>query len=774
MDAITSATLVMSASASSASAGPPTHPGARKGLVTLSGVALCVPYCVHAVVAAADGTKGDIAERQRVQDIIDLTFADAEAIFSPFCASSELTVRVNSPETASVQEWFTISKQLFDVFRLCDVLHSLSNGLFDPTVVSFGKAYIKAAAGYHGHVLPCDHPLLVSATQTTGWGRVFQIRERTVGDGSRGEEVIFEAWRNHADVSVDPSAVSKGRVVDILLERLVAADLFDVFVDWGGDIRCAGSHCDGRAWTCQVRNLTTPGSLSQALLDASLTCPSPFPSISSLAAVREATQPSSAIQMEAQGGLAEVASLQLDDGDAACTSGDYFQVDLISRYHHLVDPSRMRPLQQQTVGSVTLQVQGGSCAWCASGGPQEAAVDISFPPLLEKMSLEASHCRPALSRRFISAAAASHLRAMCLALPRLTTVLFVPFSSLPAAGDSSGCKYVSATLSSFVFCSASVGYLFLQKPSAIGDALQRLAKNAAGCPPMRLGVLGSITMSAQRAAEEFSRGKICDNPLEMTAFPFVISFSKVTLASPVTSFGDHILAVVRCEEPGEHTISSFLMRAQRKYVAVAPPPKFGLKPGQMIAPRCCCVATVSVVKSSPSADGSSSSASLVTFLGTVLYGVDVTSRRPLLLSAVARPGPATARLFPESDSSSSTSVIVRLHFLRDTSDAKSLIDWFADVHCVDHPTQFMYFQQPNVKILRAIEDSNGKGILHVPYVFPAAIQVGFVDCLLAADGSPLPSLASPVGLMLTLVPLSAESSATLDVSSCLCTTDNRV
>ena len=118
----------------------------------MAGVALCVPYTVQ--VAAMDSAHG--TTEQHVTSILTSSFAEAESIFSPYCSTSELVQKIYSPQ-ATVNEWFRISRCLYDVLLLAQQLHELSEGLFDPTVVHFGKEYCKAAASVEGHVLPRDH-----------------------------------------------------------------------------------------------------------------------------------------------------------------------------------------------------------------------------------------------------------------------------------------------------------------------------------------------------------------------------------------------------------------------------------------------------------------------------------------------------------------------------------------------------------------------------------------------------------------------------------------
>ena len=790
MDAVSSATLVVSPyPLSGAMPGAPPKSGASFGQLTLRGVALCVPYTIHVAVAEADRD----ASKQLVETILNATFGEAEAFFSPYCHSSELCTKLcPGPQSKAIAgEWFQISRQLFDVLHLAENLVHLSDGLFDPTVVPFGKAYVKEAANSPNRVLSDSHPLVQSAAQVVGWGKVLKIRrEPSSVDTASSSGWSYEAWRGHEGVALDPSAISKGYVVDMLVERLRAANFLDLFVDWGGDVRCLGEHPEGRKWTCGIRS----------------------------------------VQADNHGTAKESAPFAMYSGDAACTSGDYFQFDSLTKYHHMTDPTKLKPLLQGELGSVTLQVEGGSCAWC--DGLTTAAflvLNARGDDALRDFIARANAVRPATRcvravlicrgdgqdervrevcvapragpsgalASSLSGASKSHLRLLIQTLPQLVTVLFVPLQT----GDGSFLAYAAATLTSVVLCNRTAGYFFLQQPSAMADALTAWeSSDAIGKPPLQLGVLGSMGAAAQAAADDFSRGKVVGREVvagyqaeqkkqaadgaSMPSNCFAVFYANVHLSQPTIAVGDHVFARVLVLEASDVAPGSFLMRAHRKYLSVSAP-RGGLQE-KHVPPRCACVTTVSVVTE----DGS-----LALFLGTVLYGVDMSSRSPVTISAAARSGPVTSKLFgaPSKEVKRSEAekrpdcqerrriVVARLHFLRDCSDTKTLVDWFADVRCDNVDTQFMYIGKPSLKSLRNVSlGESVPAVIHVDYLFPPQIQLGFLDCvfmdLLPLDGASAASVpnAQAPPVVLSLIPVKAESSSVVDVASSLCPTETRI
>jgi thiamine biosynthesis lipoprotein len=122
-------------------------------------------------------------------------------------------------------------------------------------------------------------------------------------------------------IVVDLGGIAKGEIVDRLLELFVRAGIHDALVDAGGDVRVIGSR-GGRAWTIGVQSPRAAEDL--------------------------------------------LGSIELRDGEAAFTSGDYeryFDSDS-GRSHHLLDPRTGRPATHTQ--AVTVLAANGALADAAA------------------------------------------------------------------------------------------------------------------------------------------------------------------------------------------------------------------------------------------------------------------------------------------------------------------------------------------------------------------------------------------------------------------------
>ena len=126
------------------------------------------------------------------------------------------------------------------------------------------------------------------------------------------DKVHFEEghfWKDHDATSLDLSGIAKGYAIDLLLERLcLEMNISDLFVEWGGEIRAAGKHPEGRAWNIFISRLGQT-----------------------------------------------VDTLNLND-QAIASSGDYLQnwtIDSIT-YCHIIDPRHLRPLQNGSITSASV------------------------------------------------------------------------------------------------------------------------------------------------------------------------------------------------------------------------------------------------------------------------------------------------------------------------------------------------------------------------------------------------------------------------------------
>jgi thiamine biosynthesis lipoprotein len=208
-----------------------------------------------------------------------------------------------------------VSDELAALLERARTLSLRSNGFFDPGVGAVVEAW-----GFHDSRSEPHEP---SAAFLEAWAAdPAGIAELQI-DGNRVSS-------GDPRLVIDLGGIAKGFVVDRLLERFAAAGIGNVLIDAGGDVRVLGSR-GTRRWSIGIQS------------------------------PRDAT------------GM--IGSIELDDGEAAFTSGDYerfFDTDE-ERRHHLLDPATGLPAAHTQ--AVTVIARDGALADAAAtaifvAGPQ--------------------------------------------------------------------------------------------------------------------------------------------------------------------------------------------------------------------------------------------------------------------------------------------------------------------------------------------------------------------------------------------------------------------
>jgi thiamine biosynthesis lipoprotein ApbE len=329
----------------------------RCTILELSGVALTVPYVIKLGVSASEVLTLELDVCAAVQDV----FKEAEERFSPFLPSSELE-RINK---ARHTDRIVVSEAMGEVVAMCNDLVEWSGGRFDPTCVPVGRwavAAVKEQLRSNKAAMPPDEVAVMNAScwfpsthsalhgdaDTGGTDDALSSAVDSVMKGSSFREkqqhvgwlkniVVGPGWiqKRNPHTELDVSAVSKGWTVDVLCNRLGSTfGLLDIYVDWGGDIRCLGA---------SPQSDPDGGSCSYRPWNAGILVP-PHGITTSYGCEHHLTLPS-------------------ECGASLCTSGDYYQ------WSHLVDAVVPAPLvraqgapQQPT--SVSLMLKDTPCAMC--------------------------------------------------------------------------------------------------------------------------------------------------------------------------------------------------------------------------------------------------------------------------------------------------------------------------------------------------------------------------------------------------------------------------
>ncbi|CAE7945907.1 osm1 [Symbiodinium sp. KB8] len=227
----------------------------------MEGVWCAVPYKI--TVIAAEGT----AEASEAQRIVDEVFGETEKTFSHFVEDSE----VSQLNRLAKKTLFKPSPAMKKVLSAAGTINRMTRGAFDPAILPLAAHYKKTPG-----VEPSSD--LISHSK---WS-AFEITEEGV-------------TKQHDSAMMDLCGLAKGWAIDEMSQRLKDFGFTASYVDWGGDIKVSGQHPTGRNWTAAVLE--------------------PYP-------LNGSNEPEKADEgKEAE----HIAHIELRDGQAIATSGDYLQ-----------------------------------------------------------------------------------------------------------------------------------------------------------------------------------------------------------------------------------------------------------------------------------------------------------------------------------------------------------------------------------------------------------------------------------------------------------------
>jgi thiamine biosynthesis lipoprotein len=201
---------------------------------------------------------------------------------------------------------FDVSNELAALLVRARDLAALSDGTFEPGVAPLVEAW-----GFHdASALPVDPPSAATiAAILDTYAGIAAVRI----EGSR-------ISAPQGPVRLDLGGIAKGRAVDRIVDLLAEHGMTDVLVDAGGDLRVLG-HPPGRRWRIGIQAPRAEHTLG---------------------------------------------TIELGDGEAAFTSGDYerFYDTQSGRRHHLIDPGTGYPATHTQ--AVTVVAKDGTTADAAA------------------------------------------------------------------------------------------------------------------------------------------------------------------------------------------------------------------------------------------------------------------------------------------------------------------------------------------------------------------------------------------------------------------------
>ena len=188
------------------------------------------------------------SQKQQIQQVIDATFQEIDAIYNKWNPHSEIS-HLNSLPAYTPQR---LSPQLNQFLERLDLFVQVSEGRFDPTIEPLQQLWkAKLEQGQ------CPAPEEVEALKSCiGWHKI----HLTNG--------IF--YKEHEHTQLDLGGIAKGFCVDLLMERLHQIGLNHLYIEWGGEIRTLGFHPSKRPWRVYISRLENSDPLQAlAYLDLS-------------------------------------------------------------------------------------------------------------------------------------------------------------------------------------------------------------------------------------------------------------------------------------------------------------------------------------------------------------------------------------------------------------------------------------------------------------------------------------------------------------------------
>lgn len=179
-----------------------------------------------------------VADNTKIsQQKIDNKFKQINQIFSTWDANSELSLLNQQP----INQWISVSDELFYVLKKSKEIHQQTNGYFDPGI---GRLIDLWGFGAKKITQKPNKGAVLNALMNSS------IRYLTLKDGQN------KAIRKTRDIHINLSAIAKGYGVDLIVKLL---NTQNYLVEIGGEVRSRGSN-DGRQWTVGVEqpNNTKP------------------------------------------------------------------------------------------------------------------------------------------------------------------------------------------------------------------------------------------------------------------------------------------------------------------------------------------------------------------------------------------------------------------------------------------------------------------------------------------------------------------------------------
>jgi thiamine biosynthesis lipoprotein len=160
-----------------------------------------------------------------------------EAKYSRFRPDSLLS-RINA---AAGRAWVEVDPETEQMFKLCDTLHFMTQGVLDPTALPLIRLWNWKSE--HPAIPPAE--AVAVARRLVGWPKV----QRAPG----------KVFLTEPGMALDFGGFGKEYAVDIVSQIAVDCGVADVLVDFGHDLRARGAPPDRPAWHIGLEDPLKPG-----------------------------------------------------------------------------------------------------------------------------------------------------------------------------------------------------------------------------------------------------------------------------------------------------------------------------------------------------------------------------------------------------------------------------------------------------------------------------------------------------------------------------------
>lgn len=201
--------------------------GPISSLELFDGEAFAIPYRIQ--LAAYPHP----IDRSKIERLLETTFAEIDHLYNKWNPQSELS-QLNRAEA---DQAIPLSPPLYQFLERVATIVAMTEGRFDPTVETLQRLW-------RPFLEKGQEPSLEAQQQAAlamGWHQL-ELR-----DGC--------CTKRKRETALDLGGIAKGYGVDLLVERMTQAGYADLYVEWGGEIRCQGLHPEGRPWRVFISRL---------------------------------------------------------------------------------------------------------------------------------------------------------------------------------------------------------------------------------------------------------------------------------------------------------------------------------------------------------------------------------------------------------------------------------------------------------------------------------------------------------------------------------------